>query len=120
MTHDAAPPNGPPARAASRLMIPAVGLIAVSLAGLRPGISVGAETINIRPDALFWLSACRNLNGLTRGFNGTLDATGAGSASIFLPPAIPAGLPITIAAVAVNPGKPGGLDLTRSVTVFPR
>lgn len=92
----------------------------LSLSGLRPGIAIAGITIPIAPDALFAATLCRDIPGATQGFVGTLDASGNAALSFAIPPALPPGTQLTLAAAAVNTSRPGALDTGSSLTVIVR
>lgn len=94
--------------------------LALSLSGLRPGFRVQGQTIYINPDPLFAATACGGFPAITRGFVGVLDATGAALPSFFIGSAIPRGTRFTVAAVAIDPARPGRLVVAPSVTVLAR
>lgn len=89
--------------------------VALSLANA-PAIRVGGQHQHIAPDAIFFLTACGGLPLWTTGFAGTLDSGGVGNARFVLP-YVP-GLRLYVAASAVNPGKPGGLDVGNTEIVL--
>jgi hypothetical protein len=91
---------------------------ALSFSGLRPGIQVGSVTIPIRPDPLFFLTACRSLPGLTSRFAGRLDAAGSATAGFWIPSSIPRGTVITFAAIALNPTRAEGIDAAGALTLM--
>jgi len=91
---------------------------ALSFAGLRPGITIGGRMIHVQVDPLFHATACGRMPGLTTGFSGRLDASGAGQASFRILSGIPPGTRITVAAAALNPTFPDGIDIASSITVF--
>ncbi len=90
---------------------------AISVSGLRGGIDIGAGRINITPDALMFLTASQPVPFFTKRFSGLTSSSGSFSAEFVLPSVSVAAIPVTFAAVAVNPNKPGGLDLAASLTV---
>jgi len=90
---------------------------ALSLSGLRPGVSAFHKTLHINPDPLFWATACRDVPGFTSGFAGRLDATGAGTLTIRLPSVVQQAFNITVAAVAINGALPAGIDSGASLTL---
>ena len=90
---------------------------AVSFSGLRPGIPFAGGTIHVVPDALFFLTACGRLPGLTTGFAGVLDATGAATARWTILPGVPRGIRYRFSASALNPTMPGGIDTAPILTV---
>jgi len=65
----------------------------------RPGINLGGSTLNLAPDALFWLSV---QGFFVKGFQGVLDGSGRASGSISLPAFAPKGLTIFCSVVATN------------------
>lgn len=90
----------------------------ISLGGMRPGLSIGGtQRINIVPDALLLHSALTPIPLFTKRFTGTTSASGLITAEFLLPPTSPTFPPITFAAVAVNPAKPGGLDIAETLSV---
>jgi len=81
---------------------------------LRPGIALGdGRVLNLAVDPLFVLSL-GGIPGLTTGFSGALDATGAAAGTIALPPGFPPGVRVHVSAVAVNQALPAGLDMGNS------
>ncbi len=94
--------------------------LAMSLAGLRPGIRLQGQTIHINPDPLFAATVCGGLPQITRRFTGVLDATGAALPSFYIGNAVPRGTRITVAAVAIDPSQPGRIVAAPSITVFAR
>ncbi len=89
--------------------------VALSLAN-RPAIRVAGQHQHIAPDAVFFLTACGGLPLWTTGFTGTLDSGGIANARFVLP-YVP-GLRLYVGASAVNPGKPGGLDVGNTEVVL--
>ncbi len=75
----------------------------------RPGIPVaGGRVIPLMPDSLF--SAVPSLPGTFRGFTGTLDANGAATPSVVIPPAKRlGGTRLFFAAVVLDPQAPAGI-----------
>jgi hypothetical protein len=90
---------------------------ALSFAGLRPGIAIGGRKIHVQVDPLFHATACGRMPGLTTGFIGQLDASGAGQASFRILSSLARGTQITVAAAAVNPTLPDRIDIAPSITV---
>ena len=85
--------------------------MAMSLAR-RPGIPFGSQTLNLAPDALFALTAGRNIRGLTSGFFGTTSAgTGYAAAAITIPSNAPVGFAIQVGAIASSRAFPGGFEV---------
>ena len=74
-----------------------------------PGINLGASGwVNLKPDSLFFVTVGGGLPYFTSGFSGILGSTGTAYARW--------GMPYTpvrvyVTAVAVNPAKPGGIDM---------
>lgn len=90
---------------------------AIGISGMRGGIDIGAGRINITPDPLMILTATQTVPFFTKRFSGITSSSGFFTAEFVLPPISPSAIPVTFAAVAVNPNKPGGLDLAASLTV---
>lgn len=90
---------------------------ALSFGGMRAGLNVTpTRRINIVPDSLFFVT----LDGLpffTKNFTGVTSGIGFFAADFILPFAPASAPPLTFAAVAINPTKPGGLDVAASWTV---
>ncbi len=90
---------------------------AMSFSGMRPGFDVAStRRINIVPDAVFFAT----FNGLplfTKNFRGTTSSVGFFFAEFLLPVVPSSTPPVTFTAVAINPSKPGGLDIASSWTV---
>jgi len=83
--------------------------------GLRPGLGLGdGRTIHLAVDPLLLISL-GGLPGVTTGFAGMLDAGGRAGGTITLPPGFPPGVRIFVAAVALNPSLPLGLDTGSTV-----
>jgi hypothetical protein len=67
--------------------------------GQRPGINLQGSTLNLAPDALFWLS----IQGFfVNGFQGVLDGSGRASGRVNIPAFAPKGLTIFCSVVATN------------------
>jgi len=67
--------------------------------GQRPGINFLGSTLNLAPDALFWLS----IQGFfVKGFQGVLDGSGRASGSVSIPAFAPKGVTIFCSVVATN------------------
>ncbi len=77
----------------------------------------GAGHLNIAPDPLFFLTACKSIPGLTTGFIGTTNSTGGATGTFRLFPGLPSGSKIYCTGVAVNPTLPGGFDLGNTEVV---
>jgi hypothetical protein len=70
--------------------------------GLRPGIRLGAEILDLAFDALFFISANNLAPGMFQSFQGTLDGSGRAAASVEIPAlATLDGLRVYVGAVAV-------------------
>jgi hypothetical protein len=73
-----------------------VGALALSQ---RPGFMIGGSTLNLAPDALFWLSV---QGFFVSRFQGILDTSGRASGTIHLPSFMPQGMTIYCSAIATN------------------
>lgn len=94
-------------------------VVTCGLSGFRPGVPLpDGRRVNLRFDVLANLVlASGGIPGLFRDFVGMLDGTGkpVGNApTIAIPANAPPGLRLYLAAVAVNPGFPGRLDVANS------
>ncbi len=92
---------------------------ALSFGGRRPGIPLGARTLRITPDSLFFATLGGGLPALTSGFVGRLDALGHAQAAFRIRADVPQGVVYTLGVAALNPAKPDGLDFAvTSIGVF--
>lgn len=84
---------------------------ALSMAGLRPGVSVSAtRRINAAVDLLFIATMNGAMPVYTTGFSGRTSGVGAFSAQFLVPP-VALGTSFVFVAVAINPAQFGGLDI---------
>lgn len=82
--------------------------VALSTAS-NPGLALpGGQFLGLRPDDLFFATACSGVPGLTTGFSGTLTF-GAAVATFAIPAEAIAGQVLHVSAAVVAPGAPGGL-----------
>jgi hypothetical protein len=87
--------------------------------GIRPAITVaGPRYVNLVPDALFSLTAGRDIPGFTRGFIGvTSSRDGHATARFTIPRIAPIGLRVYFSALALNPALPGSVDLANTEVI---
>lgn len=75
-----------------------------------PGINLGAPGwVNLKPDPLLFLTVGGGAVNFTYRFTGVLSSSGYATSIYFVLPYTP--VRVYVSAVAVNPSKPGGLDV---------
>lgn len=88
--------------------------LAASLAR-RPGLRMpNGEWLDLAPDSLFLITALNLAPTMFQGFQGTLNAFGAGSAQVNIPPSLPANLGVTVFVAGIIYGKQGIVQVTPS------
>lgn len=87
--------------------------------GIRPAIQLNGVQLGLRADDLFFLTACKDIPGLTSGFVQTVKAT-SNLATLEIPAVAPIGLRVYVAAAAVNPQLPGGFDVSNTGLIVVR
>jgi len=90
--------------------------VALSL-GMRPGLQIGSRHQPIRPDVLFFATACGRLPLFTRAFVGTLSGSGTGAAYFTIPAGPFSGTPVYVTASAINPAYPGNIDFGNTAVI---
>ncbi len=84
---------------------------------MRPGIALSDGTgrvISLAPDGLFSASL-GGVPGHTTGFSGVLDSSGHATATVHIPPGLPAGTRVFFSAVAFDPAQPSGFATANTI-----
>jgi Tol biopolymer transport system component len=92
---------------------PGATYVAALSTGLRPGIPLADGTnrvIQLDVTSPLFPISIGGLPGLTTGFTGILDPLGRATGTLAILPGTPPGLRLFVTAIAVNAGKPSGLD----------